>query len=66
MTKETIPNDGWSPCPKGTLTGLSSTLKRRERIQRLQRVSSLVAMLLVADRSGNMVRESIIGCSHGE
>lgn len=52
MTKETISNDGWSPCPKGTLTGLSSTLKRRERIQRLQRVSSLVAMLLVAIAAG--------------
>ena len=52
MTKKTISNDGWSPCPKGTLTGLSITLKRREQIQRLQRVSSLVAMLLVAIAAG--------------
>ncbi|MDA1229296.1 MAG: zf-HC2 domain-containing protein [Planctomycetota bacterium] len=52
MANETIPNDGWSPCPKGTLTGLASTLKRRERIQRLQRVSSLVAVLLIAVAAG--------------
>ena len=52
MAKDTNPNDGWSPCPEGTLTGLAATLKRREQIQRLQRISSLVALLLVAIAAG--------------
>jgi len=52
MAKDINPSDGWSPCPKGTLTGLAATLKRREQIQRLQRISSLVALLLVAIAAG--------------
>ena len=52
MAKETVSNDGWSPCPKGTLTGLSRTLKSRERVQRFKRISSLVAVLLITATAG--------------
>lgn len=52
MATDKNPSDGWSPCPEGTLTGLAANLRRRERIQHLQRISSLVALLLVAIAAG--------------
>ncbi len=52
MVKQQISEDGWGPCPKGTLTGLSVALKRRARWQQVQQASSLVAVLLLAVAAG--------------
>lgn len=53
MNKEESGNNNWSPCPPGTLMGLSSALKRREQIRRLQRIATMVAALLITIAAGN-------------
>lgn len=52
MAKSQHAEDDWLPCPPGTLTGLSSALKRQERWAQVQRVSSVAGALLIAVAAG--------------
>ena len=52
MAKSQHADDGWLPCPPGTLTGLSANLKNQERWTQVRRVSSVAAGLIIAVAAG--------------
>ena len=52
MAKSQHTEDDWLPCPPGTLTGLSSGLKRHERWTQFRRVSSVAAALMIVVAAG--------------
>jgi len=52
MAKSQHAEDGWLPCPPGTLAGLSSNLKSQERWTQVRRVSSVAAALMIAVAAG--------------
>ncbi len=52
MAKSQQTEDGWLPCPPGTLVGLSTNLKSQERWTQVRRVSSVAAGLIIAVAAG--------------
>ena len=52
MSKPDSQNHEWSPCPPETLTILSSVLKRRQRWNRLQRIVTISAAVLIIAAAG--------------
>ena len=52
MSKPESQNDEWSPCPPETLTVLSSVLKRRQRWNRIQRIVTISAAVLIIAATG--------------
>ena len=52
MNQPQSQSDEWRPCPPKTLTVLSSVLKRRQRWNRIQRIVTISAAVLIITAAG--------------
>lgn len=60
MSEQESDVDKWSPCPPATLTALATVLKRRQRGNRIQRIVTIAAAVLIMAAAG---RYLVIGTS---
>lgn len=60
MKQPQLQTKEWSPCPPETLMLLSSTLKRRQRWNRLQRIVTISAAVMIIAAAGGYVISQIL------
>ena len=65
MSEQESDIDKWSPCPPATLTVLANVLKRRQRWNRIQRIVTIAAALLIMTAAGQYMVNSTSSQSIG-